>query len=442
MRLTVFWVTRLLGLVVEYEGMTKVKNTYFFVLGTNHTLSKIDIVNVLVRQGAELEVLAASEELLVIKTGKALAIDPLMAELGSTAKMGELFSTEEDLNGVSKKAKTGEFEEFFWPEGVENPRFGISVYGAGGKIQKLNKIFYEAPRLAREIKDKLGGKVNYLPIRERELSSVVVDQRGLLTKGFELVLGVGEKEIFVGKTLAVQDYEGYSARDYGRPARDAKAGMIPPKLARMMINLANKKKDKLLLDPFCGSGTMLQEMVMLGYRNLIGSDSSEKSTKDSQINLDWLFDKFHLTKKDYEIKLFRQDVQRIASKVNFKTVDAIITEPYLGSPEVRGFHLGQIEREISKLGKLYLAAFEEFKKVLRDDGVVVMIFPVFRFRGQFYHLEILDQVRKLGFAPRPFLIQEVTGADLLELQVTKRGSIIFFRPGQTVSREIFVFSRG
>jgi tRNA G10 N-methylase Trm11 len=422
----------------------KLVNTYFFVLGTNHSLSKVDIVNTLIRQGAEPKIIAASEELLIVQTQEALAIDSVMPKLGSAAKMGEAFFVKENFEEILEIIKAEEFQKSFLPQGVENIPFGVSVYGAGGKFQKLNETFFEAPKIAREIKTKLaelGIESNYLPVKERELSSVVVDQRGLLTKGFELVLGVGENEIYVGKTLAVQDYEGYSSRDYGRPARDAKSGMIPPKLAKMMANLTLKDKDKLMLDPFCGSGTMLQEMVMLGFKKLIGSDSSEKSIRDTETNLDWLFTKFGLKKKEYEIKLFKQDVQKIASKINFKTVDAIVTEPYLGSPKAKSFHLGLIEREVAKLGQLYLAAFNEFRKVLRDNGVIVMIFPVFRFKGKFYHIDIMDGIYALGFKKREYIPQKIEGVEKLNLNLTSRGSIIFFRPGQTVSREIFVFER-
>ncbi|HUW24654.1 MAG TPA: DNA methyltransferase [Patescibacteria group bacterium] len=420
---------------------------YFFVLGTNHTLSKIDIVNILQKKRVNLEIIEASEEVLVVKTEEPLNVRPLVQELGSAAKIGQVFKSyplknfpENFLAEVAQE----EFSQFFLPPGMENPRFGISVYGVGGKFKEVNHTFFLVPKILREIKGRLGEigvETNYLSVKEKELSTVIVDQRGLLDKGFELVLGVGEEEVFVGKTLAVQDYEGYSARDYGRPARDPRSGMIPPKLAKMMVNLALKDKDKLLLDPFCGSGTLLQEMALLGYRNLIGSDSSEKSIRDTETNLDWLFGKFGLKKEDYKLRLFKEDVQKIASKINFKTVDAIVTEPYLGSPGAKAFHLGQIENEISKLGKLYLAAFEEFRKVLRDDGVVVMIFPVFRFKGQFFPLNILDKISSLGFESRDFIPQKPEGGGKLNLNLTARGSIVYFRPGQTVSREIFVLTR-
>ncbi len=408
-------------------------NTYFFVLGTNHTLSKIDIVNLLGKKGVDLEIVEASEEVLVIKTEQALDTGALVGELGSAAKIGE----------VLKSYPADSFPENFLAEvekfGFEKTRFGVSVYNGGGGFKSLNQVWFLAPKLAREIKEKLG--IAYLPVKERELSSVVVDKTGLLKEGFELVLMAGQKGIYVGKTLAIQDYEGYSLRDYGRPARDPESGMVPPKLAKMMINLAAKDKNDLFLDPFCGSGTVLQELVLLGYKNLVGSDSSAKSIADTQTNLNWLFSKFNLSEKDFRIELFQSDVAKIASKVNFKTVSAIVAEPYLGSPKARYFNPEQIKKEVHKLEALYLAAFEEFRKGLKDNGAIVIIFPVFRFKNQFFNLEILEKLRVLGFKPRDFIPQKPKGGELLKLNLTPRGSVVFFRPGQTVSREIFVFER-
>jgi tRNA G10 N-methylase Trm11 len=423
--------------------MRKANCQYFFILGTNHTLSKVDIVNLLAKRGVEFAVLAASEEILLIETAEELAVDSLMPELGSAAKVGEIFKAyplsdfpEIFLAEINRE----EFKGFFLLQ--EETHFGLSVYGAGGKFKALNQVFFQAPGLAREIKEKLeqdGLKANYLAVKERELSSVTVDQRGLLKNGFELVLGVGEEAVYIGKTLAVQDYESYSLRDYGRPARDPKSGMIPPKLARMMINLALKDKEKVFLDPFCGSGTMLQEMVVLGYQNIVGTDSSKKSIEDSQTNLNWLFGRFGLSKKDFQIKLSAIDVKKLSSVVPFKTVSAIVTEPYLGSPRARSFSIEQIKQEVKKLEELYLAAFSEFRKVLKDDGVIVIIFPLFRFKNQFFPLEILDQVKDLGFERRDFIPQKPEGGEKLNLNLTSRGSIVYFRPGQSVSREIFVF---
>lgn len=415
--------------MVRYNEAMK---SYFFVLGTNHTLSKIDIVNVLAKKEVDFEIIEASEEILVVQTETELETEKLINELGSAAKIGEIFNcyplTDFPENFV---------HEFVLPEVTENARFGLSVYNGGGGFKNLNQVWFLAPKIGREIKEKFG--LGYLPVKERELSSVTVDKNNLLKEGFELVLIVGRQGVYAARTLAIQDYESYSARDYGRPARDAESGMIPPKLAKMMINLAGKEKSDLFLDPFCGSGTMLQELILLGYNHLIGTDSSAKSIADTQANLDWLLSKYRLKLEDYQIKLEQGDVAKLSAKVNYKTVFAIVTEPYLGSPKARFFRPEEIKKEISKLSELYLKAFAEFRKVLKDNGVIVIIFPVFRVGSQFFYLEILKEIQALGFKKREYLFQKPVGFEYLNLNLNSREAAVFFRPGQTISREIFVF---
>ena len=413
--------------------------TYFFALGTNHTLSKIDIVNTLAMKGVDFEIIEASGEILLISTKTELEVKLLMEELGSAAKIGEVYGIYDKENwpdnflkdDLTRQNLQGNFSRV-------KEKFGVSVYGAGGKFKELNEVFYSS----RKLKEKVKGMENMREIREsgRTLSTVAVDKNNLLNSGFELVLCVGSKGIYVGKTLAIQDYESYSFRDYGRPRRDVKSGMIPPKLAKMMINLAGKDKGDVFLDPFCGSGTFLQELILLGYGNVIGSDAGVVAIKDTKVNLEWLFKNYpEIKKEDYKIELFECDARSLSSKIPPQKIDAIVTEPYLGSAKRKFFEPEQIKKEISQLEDLYLSAFQEFKKVLRDNGEVVIIFPVFRYQNQFFHLQILDKIYSLGFRSGRFLSEGVKGRELLQLQITKRNSVIFFRPGQLLSREILLF---
>jgi len=420
--------------------------SYFFVLGTNHSLSKIDIINLLVKEGIEFETVEASEEILVLHSAQKVEISSLMKELGSAVKIGKIFGCFAEQNFPEeffRLVPESEFKEFFWPKGNKDVRFGISVYNGGGGFKRLNKIWFLGPKLLRDLKEKLGEsgrEASYLPAVERRLSSVTVDKNTLLKSGFELVLVVGSKGIWVGKTLAIQPYESYSQRDYGRPLRDTKSGMIPPKLAKMMINLAGKEKEAVFLDPFCGGGTILQELILLGYKNIVGSDKEEKTIENCKVNLEWLFKNYSLKKEDYKLSLLKKDVKNLSEELALRSIDAIVTEPFLGSPQAKYFYPDQIKKEIAKLESLYLEAFRDFAKILKDDGVIVIIFPVFRFKNDFFYLQILEKIFQIGFKRRNFLLKEPLGTNLLRLEITKRGSIVYFRPGQTISREIFILT--
>ena len=122
--------------------------------------------------------------------------------------------------------------------------------------------------------------------RSPTLSSVVVEQNKLTTaQGAEIVIVQFDKKLFLGKTIAVQPFKELSFRDYGRPARDDYSGMLPPKLAQIMLNLSGAKPADTILDPFCGSGTILTEAMLMGYQDLVGSDVSSKAIEDTGKNI-------------------------------------------------------------------------------------------------------------------------------------------------------------
>ena len=59
---------------------------------------------------------------------------------------------------------------------------------------------------------------------------------------------------------------------------------MPAKLARCMVNLAQPKAGELVLDPFCGTATMLVEAGLIGCR-VIGFDVQPRMVKGSLQNL-------------------------------------------------------------------------------------------------------------------------------------------------------------
>jgi tRNA (guanine10-N2)-dimethyltransferase len=59
---------------------------------------------------------------------------------------------------------------------------------------------------------------------------------------------------------------------------------MPPKLARCMVNLAKPKAEDLVLDPFCGTASMLIEAGLVGCR-VLGLDVKQHMVKGSLRNL-------------------------------------------------------------------------------------------------------------------------------------------------------------
>lgn len=227
----------------------------------------------------------------------------------------------------------------------------------------------------------------------------------------------------LGGTIEVTDEKGevfwrHSAkswykRDRERPFADSHKGMLPPKVARIMINLALGKKDPrglTLLDPFCGTGTILMEGHVLGL-GLIGSDLDKDQLDGADQNLMWLGAKS---------KLFSSDATAISTQLGESSVDLIVTEPLMGRPGTREDRLPDLAKGLSKL---YLGCLKDWFKVLRPGGTICMIFPVFHYHGQDYKTSVAIDSEKL-----------------LNYNIGLRG-VMYSRPDAKVRREIVLLTK-
>lgn len=241
-----------------------------------------------------------------------------------------------------------------------------------------------------------GRPVRFVVSKEPQLSAVTVQRNGLLTNGRELVFVRQDEELIVGLTLAVQDYQLYGLRDYGRPAANAKSGMLPPKLAQVMLNMAGVKGDDVLLDPFCGSGTVLQEAALMGVGKIHGSDLEPRPVKDSQENIRWLMKEFPDITSDIEITM--RDARQVSVMA-----DVIVTEPYLGKP-LRGHEPKDwLDLQARDLGRMYLQCFQHWQKHVKPGGRVVMIWPEFVVGGADVTINLGKAITGLGFTLQPLL---------------------------------------
>lgn len=395
---------------------------YFFVLGTNTALSLAELGAVLDLRKAEL--LAA--DFLLWETSDEINPENLISRLGGVIKIGLI---EEEIGGASNKEKEEKLRQAVQQiamkkragsrEGKFN--FGFSDYGLRSFNKKdlglkLKKFFSEQKISSR-----------FVVSQEKTLSSVVVFQNKLLSRGVEIVLVERGGSFLLGTTLAVQPFKDLSRRDYGRPARDDLSGMLPPKLAQIMINLAGLRgSDELIVDPFCGSGTILSELMLAGYKNLLGSDISLKAIEDTRKNMGWIKELYKI--ENVQLKLLVKNTIDLSRFVKAETAVAIITEPFLG-PQ-RG--LIDFRTVTSNLEELYSLALQEFFQVLKPRGRVVMVWPLFY--GQKPISPTLKGFKFLNMLPEKF---RQSGF----VKKNNRETIIYGRPGQKVYREIVVLEK-
>ncbi len=346
-----------------------------------------------------------------VKLGEELFVIP-RGELDSTATLNRLLSL------ITRSGKTV---------------FGLSMYGFSNGKPDLLSIAKKLKRLCAAHKQSC----RYVQGTDGALSSVVVQKSGMLTHGAEFLLISRGNDIVVGRTVAVQQFEEFSARDYGRPGRNARSGMLPPKVARMLINLSGVKKDATLFDPFCGSGTVLTEAMTLGFHNLIGSDSLSRAVADTKKNVVWFRNR--LGTNTAAPQIFTADVRSLAGNMPQHSINAIVTEPFLGPPLSGNERSQDIREQQKKLALLYHDAFRVFHELMKDGGVVVFLLPVFFQLHQPQFLPVLDDLLAQGFRTVPPLPPHLTS--FYPKDLTYRNTLLYHRPGQRIGREVLLLQK-
>lgn len=300
--------------------------------------------------------------------------------------------------------------------------FGISAYDFSRHDRLI--VAKRALRLKKECVTA-GRTARLVTSRDEHLSAVTVQRNGLVSKGKEIVIVHHDQELLVGITIAVQDYQLYGLRDFGRPAANAKSGMLPPKVAQMMLNIATIQPDDVLLDPFCGSGTVLQEAALMGVKKIFGSDSESRPVQESHENLKWLAKEFTGLTTDIEI------TRRPAEEV---TVNAsvIVTEPYLGKP-LRGHEPKDwLELQAKEIGHLYIQCFTQWAKHMKPGARVVMIWPEFVVGSADVTIKAEVAITKLGWRMVPLLSESATRT----LNISNPNVLIYGRDDAKVLRQI------
>lgn len=283
--------------------------------------------------------------------------------------------------------------------------FAISYFGRGFSRQNINGVALTA-------KKQLKGdfSLRYVESRDSsELSSILSLKNNLLSKGIEF----GLFDDSIGVMIALNNPEEWSKRDYDKPAADKYSGMLPPKLARMMINLAlghtlkslETKEKALLIDPFCGSGNVLLEGILLGC-DVAGSDISEKAVEDTKKNLDWLVSEYQVSGIEYQA--FEADATTFNFSSALTTYNlqltnlAIVTEPFLGEPKKFKPTHNAATGEYLKIKKLYINFLENLKQLSAGGRqlAICIVFPLVEtVDGRRFSLfkESVDEIRELGY---------------------------------------------
>lgn len=297
---------------------------------------------------------------------------------------------------------------------------GISAYGftvSPRDVQKTGLIVKSRLKSA-------GVTLRLVPNQEAALSSATShhNKLGLSDNKIELLVIKGSKKIIIAESVGAQNITALAARDQGRPRRDAFVGMLPPKLAQIMVNLTGTSREARILDPFCGTGVLLQEAALLGH-TVYGTDLSEKMIRYSRDNLNWL-----QTTYGFQLDWYLHEGDAM-NTVWQQPVDAVAAETYLGQPFSAPPSPAKLTEVRGNCDHIIGTFLKNLAPQLAPGTPVVLAVPAWRAKdGSLTHLPLLDKINELGFSR-------------VELSSVDAAKLTYFRPDQVVARDILLLTR-
>jgi len=368
---------------------------------------------------AELERVYGSNEVTLFspQTATVATDDFSLARLGGTLKAGQIVAElSGDWHHVSQKI-IAEYSSV-WSKFDGKITLGISAYGfdvSAREVQKTGIV------LKQRLKQS-GVSVRLIPNAEIALSSATShhNKLGLSDNKVELLVirGKGGKAI-VAESTGAQNITAYTKRDQERPKRDAFVGMLPPKLAQIMISLAHPEPAARVLDPFCGTGVILQEAALQGYV-VYGTDLADKMIDFSEANLSWLENTHHIS---VTRQLHYGDAM---TTIWQQPIGAVVAESYLGQPfsaPPSSSKLAEVRRNCDHIISSFL---KNIGNQIQIGTPLCVAVPAWKdANGTFTHLSLTGKLSELGYERVAF--KNVSQADLL-----------YYREDQIVARELLV----
>lgn len=333
--------------------------------------------------------------------------------LGGTTKLVRLIGTassaEEAVAQAAGQAPSG-----------KKLSFGLSIYGnaAAGPLSILMKKYLRK----RDVSSR------FVPTKDA-LSTAQVKHNGLIGKGVEWCLIEVDGAWHYGETVWIQDFEGFAHRDYKKPVNDTKRGMLPPKLARIMVNLGfGDTSTGLVYDPFCGSGVVLMEASSMGFQ-VAGSDISKKAVTDTLQNLDWLAGLE--TRGTWDIR-----VADSVDRLPFRGVDAIVTEGYLGTAATAAMDDAGMLEQAKEVEPIMESFLKQAAHALKPGARLILTLPMWKLRSGLHRLSLIDRASTLGYTKLSPLPEGMNFSGL-----TDRQTIEVSRPQQRVLHELVILQR-
>lgn len=380
---------------------------------------------------------------------------PDVQRLGGATKLGELVAQFErqDWERIGRKIVTYYTDRLKDFDGKVT--VGISVYGRDVHPRDVQRT---GLNLKSSLK-KRGVSMRLIPNDYAALSTATShhNKLGLSANKLELLVIYGGDSVLVAESIGTQNITALAARDQARPKTDAFVGMLPPKLALMMINLSGISQPShrvdvtarpssgahpeqsaassvsgsnidesgdhgvRILDPFCGTGVVLQEAALLGF-DVYGTDLADKMIDYSKANLEWLGQKHRIGNVTIEPGDAMDHTWQ-------PPVDAVVAETYLGQPfsaPPAPDKLDKVRRVVDNITASFL---ENLAGQIAPGTPLCLAVPAWRdASGRFTHLPVVLHLESLGYEWQKF-----------EHVDAKR--LIYYREDQVVARQLLIIKK-
>lgn len=351
-----------------------------------------------------------------------------------------------------------------WAHSPHKITLGLSIYNLAvgtRDVQKTGLILKSSLK-------KSGTSLRLIPNDQPALSTATAHNNKLGGSPYKvelLLVKTTDRRLIIAESRGVQNITAYTRRDRHRPKRDAFVGMLPPKLAQIMLNLAlgagpltrqrshdnsvtrsdSSLSDKsmvlrtalpdafdleetagsraavTILDPFCGTGTVLQEALLAGY-DVVGTDLSQKMVDYTAENLSWLQSTFTTPSRPVGRVIDIHQADATTHRwPNSTHLAAVVCETYLGQPFSAPPAPQKLAEVVGNCNHIITGFLTNIRPQLAPNTPLCIAVPAwYDASSRATHLPLIKNLQRLGYYQ------------------LNRTPLIYRRPDQIVARELLV----
>jgi len=333
---------------------------WFFVLGRNPELSRLEVLSYLEARNRSHTELFFEGNLLLIETNEGEEID--IQEFGGVLKLGVI-----EFEGTYKA-----FLAFLESrELVPSDKFTYATFG-NYPLEEIKEKF------------KRERKKGILKHGRRQVMMQSGDKVNLATNAdFSIFLHEVDNVIYYGLGTQEYDYSEVKRRDMEKPVRREHLA-ISPRLSKILVNLSGVRARDLLLDPFVGIGAIVFEAALKGV-TVYGADINRAAIEGAEKNVSWLKEHYNV---DSRITLKQVDSKKIPDM----QWAGVATETPLGKVLKKKPKDFEAKKIIQDFEAFIIPILRRLQKTKKAKAKIAITFPKIRS----FRVDILKVAEKCG----------------------------------------------